>query len=250
MSKHLFSIVVLSLSILHTICSYGQSEQIQINPEEIGESLSFVFMSDNPVQNKHLNAKTWIAKTFGDYKSVIQFEDDNNYKLILKGHHDLPDEVIDISQLYSKINVYYTLNYTITIDSKDDRYRILFDNVSVHSKTETYILGTRNTNVDAEADRLVSEYCKPYVPDAERLERKRSELDSLNSVLSSLPRKRSRSIDKQKRGLLVEIEKREKTLAENEKSILEHKARYEAIYNAFYGLVSTFQSTVESSDDF
>lgn len=34
---------------------------------------------------QRINAKEWVATTFGDYKRVIQFEDTENCKLIIKG---------------------------------------------------------------------------------------------------------------------------------------------------------------------
>ena len=248
------TIAISVMAVFLTICSYGQSESIQINPYEIGESISFVFTNNNPVQTKHLNAKTWIAKTFGDYKSVIQFEDDNNYKLILKGHSELPKEVIDMSQLLTKINVFYTLNYTITIDSKEDRYRILFDDIRVSSKTETFVLGNRESDIDAEKDRLVNEYCKPYTPKTAYLDWQKAQLDTLNSTLASLPEKGNHTIRMQKKELQNQIDALEESIrrgiAEQEKTAREHKIRYDAIYGIFYGLVSSFKSTIERSDDF
>jgi hypothetical protein len=244
----------LSLALIHTINSFGQNESIQINPYEIGESVSFVFTNDNPVQTKHLNAKTWIAKTFGDYKSVIQFEDDNNFKLILKGHSDLPKETIDMPQLLSKIDVYYALYYTITIDSKEDKYRILFDDIRVNSKTETFVLGNRESDIDAEKDRLVNEYCKPYTSNNAYLDWQKAQLDTLKSTLASLPEKGNHTIRMQKKELQNQISAQEESIrrgiAEQEKTARERKARYDSIYSVFYGLVSSFKSTIEKSDDF
>lgn len=85
------------------------------------------------------NAQSWIAKTFGDYKSVIQFEDKEAGRLILKGVTD------GVNNIMTK-----SFRYVITIDTKDNRYRCQIGEVEqgfrhylptteyvVHKPTET-----------------------------------------------------------------------------------------------------------------
>jgi hypothetical protein len=79
----------------------------------------------------YLNAKTWIAKTFGDYKAVIQFEDDVNEKLIVKGvslgHRQ--DANMKLAALGIILGNYEKISYTITIECKDNRFRYTIDNI-------------------------------------------------------------------------------------------------------------------------
>ena len=117
--------------LLLSFCSFPVvSASAQITPKDIPlePKFSFVFPSDVSISTKMTNARTWIAKTFGDYKSVLQFEDPDNHRIVIKG----------LSDLYSKRNFdtggseAYSAKYTITFDFKDDRYRIAFDDVEIH----------------------------------------------------------------------------------------------------------------------
>jgi hypothetical protein len=82
-------------------------------PKSAEGKVAFETVIDSPLKKEALykNAQTWIAKTFGDYKSVIQFEDKEAGRLILKGNSDL-------------ITLYHPkFRYVITIDVKDAKYR-------------------------------------------------------------------------------------------------------------------------------
>lgn len=63
------------------------------------------------------NAQEWIAKTFGDYKSVVQFEDPANGKIIVKGWSAINSKVVD------------RIWFTLTLEVKDKKYRCTIDNV-------------------------------------------------------------------------------------------------------------------------
>ena len=81
------------------------------------------------------NAKEWIAKTFGDYKKVLQYEDAQNFKVIIKGKIPTNEYVNNYSGLiiqeWSEI-----IDFTLTIECKDKRYRYIIDGISL-IKTET-----------------------------------------------------------------------------------------------------------------
>jgi len=65
------------------------------------------------------NAKEWIAKTFRDYKAVIQFEDETTKKLIIKGI------------CYGDTSDREALSFTMTIDCKDKKFRYSISNISI-----------------------------------------------------------------------------------------------------------------------
>lgn len=113
--------------VLLVLCFSANSngQDFGIDVQSIENGLTKVYeTSVNNAKSKHLLAKEWIAKTFGDYKSVLQFEDDEACKIIVKGFSPMSDD--------SK------LSYTITIDSKDDKYRIIISDLAI----KDYILQT------------------------------------------------------------------------------------------------------------
>lgn len=74
------------------------------------------------------NFKEWVSKTFGDYKAVLQYEDTDNCKLIIKGKLPL-SEVIEFNSGY---RTFYnpTLSFILSFDGKDNKYRLKFENMS------------------------------------------------------------------------------------------------------------------------
>lgn len=93
-------------------------------------SYSKIYNDSTPKNIKFSNAKEWIAKTFGDYKSVLQYEDAENYKIIIKGISALKDIISyeDKTRIVEKPDLLFTL----TIDCKDDKYRMKFENMTVN----------------------------------------------------------------------------------------------------------------------
>ena len=95
-----------------------KAQDFSVDVNTIEENLIRVYeTASNPAVQKHLLAKEWVAKSFGDYKSVLQFEDDKNHKIIVKGFSEMSDD--------SK------LSHTITIDSKDERYRVQITDLQI-----------------------------------------------------------------------------------------------------------------------
>lgn len=134
--KKIFCILLLLTA---TIISFAQDFSIDI--KSISDELSRVYeTSANQASVKHILAKEWVAKTFGDYKSVLQFEDDNACKIIVKGFSPMSDD--------SK------LSYTITIDSRDDKYRVVISDLEIRD----YVLQvSRILKSSAEETRLLDE---------------------------------------------------------------------------------------------
>lgn len=94
------------------------SQDFSVDAYSIVNGMERVYETNtNNAGQKHLLCKEWVAKTFGDYKSVIQFEDGDNHKIILKGFTRLADKS--------------RLTYTITIDSRDDKYRVNIEDYAI-----------------------------------------------------------------------------------------------------------------------
>lgn len=67
------------------------------------------------------NAQTWITKSFGDYKSVVQFENKDQGKLILKGTSKLTDRFHPL------------FKYIIEIQVKDSKYMYSVSDINICS---------------------------------------------------------------------------------------------------------------------
>nr|WP_298935670.1 DUF4468 domain-containing protein [uncultured Dyadobacter sp.] len=65
------------------------------------------------------NAQTWITRTFGDYKTVVQFEDKEAGRVILKG-------ISKLEQL-----LYTDFRFAITIDTKAKKYRAVLTDLEI-----------------------------------------------------------------------------------------------------------------------
>ncbi|WP_247235404.1 DUF4468 domain-containing protein [Telluribacter sp. SYSU D00476] len=72
---------------------------------------------ENSKETLFKNAQKWIAKSYGDYKSVIQLEDKDRGRLIFKG-------ISDIDR-----GLFKHIRYVVTIDVKDNAYRCKIANI-------------------------------------------------------------------------------------------------------------------------
>ena len=82
--KRFVSLVLMFSSLI----AMAQIKESDVVIEKGMDSFSYVFTNTNAAKLNHSNAKQWVAKTFGDYKSVLQYEDDENYKIIIKDEED------------------------------------------------------------------------------------------------------------------------------------------------------------------
>jgi len=109
------SLFAISLS----FCGIAQSVDYPLNDN--GEIVFTEIVSLSMNKDKLYGmSKEWVAKTFGDYKSVIQYEDPINYKLVVKAFSEVP---------YVFTNKYETtlekINYTISIECKENKIRYI-----------------------------------------------------------------------------------------------------------------------------
>ena len=101
------------------------------------------------------NAKNWAVNTFYDYKEVLQYEDKADGKLIIKGIYK-PEAQQNVLNKESE-----TFWFTITFDSKDNKYRYKVGNFlsnvisEVTDKTVTKNITPKDR--EAEAERLFAE---------------------------------------------------------------------------------------------
>lgn len=106
MKKLLILLALLTLPIL----SFAQ---LSLDNIPIEGDMAFTFYSNNSAEQKLLNTKTWIATSFNDYTSVLQFEDIPNGRIVIKGSS----------------SKWYKYTFTMMFDIKDDRYRIKIEDI-------------------------------------------------------------------------------------------------------------------------
>ena len=135
--------------------------------------------TNNP--QKFLNAKQWLSRTFPDYKDIVQFEDAANGKIVIKGL--LPVEYILDND---NINITYhpTLHFVFTIDVKQDRYRLKFDDMEVEVvRQERSPLGVREKKLTYLLADFVAQFQKR---DSPRMYVSAAITDFLNSAVASI----------------------------------------------------------------
>lgn len=124
-------ILFLSLFSISAI-SFGQLTDKEVVFEN--NSFSQVFETTVAPATQYLNAKQWIAKTFGSYKAVVQFEDESAHKIILKGKVIAPNdgEINETTWFQDKV----TYSFTMTIDIKKGKFRVKIEDVRASVETK------------------------------------------------------------------------------------------------------------------
>ncbi len=126
--------------ILPTCTSLGQTYLLPIDSTTKQVTYTDIVTVKNDKNTLFSNAKTWIASSFGDYKSVIQFEDKDAGKLIVKGISKIPGELYD------------RISFTLSIDCKDNKYRCVVTDVKEGTSLlrNTEFLPTEKFNIITE----------------------------------------------------------------------------------------------------
>ena len=215
----------------------SEGDRTFVLKEEIplDSSMSFVISSDVPVNTKMLNAKTWVAKTFGDYKSVLQYEDNNNHRIIIKG------TVTVTTSVSGDATGKYTASFTSTYDFKDDRFRIKYENIKIEY-TVSYHGVDLNLPVEL-GDFFTTSKTERYLAD------KKAELEVLKERSSE---KLSLKEREKLNGKIADIEK---TISEQEVFLageaIERAEQHRNDFQVtFWGLIATAISEINADDDF
>ena len=182
------------------------------------------------------NAKSWTAKAFGDYKSVLQFEDNDKYRIIIKGVSDF--ESSRNFETGGYVNEYVT--FTITFDFKEDRYRILIDDIKIHEIKQLFRGGMIHDNewsLSSLEPSALATFNVRYIT---------TQLDSLNN-LQGLSKQDARKNEKKKKKLQEDLITREEELTkENAKS--EYRInKYKQIISDLFNSAS---AAISETDDF
>lgn len=119
--------------------SFASEINAQIQPDSItvnNNSCFEVFMNDIPAKEKMSLEKSWISKNFGDYKSVLQYEDDVKNTIVIKGRLQLflssaEVQINKLSKMVGNATDKRYMFFTIEFSNKDDRYRVRFSDIAI-----------------------------------------------------------------------------------------------------------------------
>lgn len=125
----------------------------EVVPVEFDDSYEIVRVYEEKGTKDELYSKcqTWIAKRYKDYKSVVQTEDPANSKIIIKGKDPMHGVNLELSGIISNT----TMNYNITLECKDGRYRVTISDIVLnydylkqnwHDTISMVITGCKNSD--------------------------------------------------------------------------------------------------------
>lgn len=140
--KKLFLVGVLGFGFALTGCA--TSPEMQQATKPIGDITEIVEIDGQTKDQLYDASRIWIAKNFKSANNVIQHEDKSSGTLIGKGNIQFPCEGFIDCGAFGNDKV----NFTIKIDTKDNKVRI---NLSDITRTSlTYVKGGLNTNIGRE----------------------------------------------------------------------------------------------------
>ena len=238
------------LALLVALLLLGLTSMAQVKPEDVvvkNNTFEHVFQSTIPANIKQLNAKQWVAKNFGDYKSVLQFEDDANHRIIIKGTMTIVDEKGGKEGLTIETN--HSLSFTFTIDSKDDRFRARIEDMNVHVIRNAYILGSKSNLTDKNLS------CDEYLDLATDTLKIRLDLDKLQQDLDGLnavdENNLSRKEKKMRKEAIEEVEKRIRGKQNDMKVTIDnHQNQLAHLQQSLAALMNSLFASVDKNDDF
>lgn len=228
MRKFLTSFIVLfSFSLIQ-----GQEKTFPVNN---AGKLEYIETVESKLTQGQLysNAQEWVARTFGDYKSVIQFEDKENGKLIIKGQ----------SILKTKEEGPYTvttekINYIITIECKANKFRYKIDGVDIAQK-----IIFLNTPLDVKLD-SPNKHLELIENDIENIKKYNKTLDSLKWLNPSSLKKKQIKENNSK------AVKAEKNIALALLSIKGEQNFFDEEYLIFYSIIISLKQAMENDNTF
>ncbi|MDR1091171.1 MAG: DUF4468 domain-containing protein [Prevotella sp.] len=196
--------------------------------EEISEIVEINLAKDK----LYSNAQEWITKTFGDYKSVIQLEDPSNGKLIIKGNSKIK-YVAQGSLGATKEK----MNYAITIDCRDNKYRYAISDIEI---TQTFsVLG------------VLSDLKKTHNSHLESMDKYERDRQISQTILDSLL---AINVEKFKKKERQEVEgkiaKQQKSIENTKKFIVDSYGFCKEEYDIMQLIISTLKKSMAKNDDF
>lgn len=168
----------------------------------------------------YANSKEWVAKAFGDYKSVLQFEDNENCKLIIKGISD-----VAYASLMTETATKEKVSYTITIESKDGKYRYKIDNILVKPTTLAIYTGW-----------TPGEPFSPMVH-KQNIENLNKSVNNLHAIATSGMKKKA-------------LNEHNEIISDLEKRISDELTFFSKEYEAIVGIINSLKNAMQTNNNF
>ena len=127
--KRLSILMIVVLNIVFSLNAIGQitADSVKLYPENTSGIVSFVIESKNSPDVAFGNAKQWIAKNFKEYKDVVKMEDAANHIIMFKGMSQI--KTYNEPNTKFKMTQTHILGYTVTIECRDKKFRIKFEDL-------------------------------------------------------------------------------------------------------------------------
>lgn len=216
---------------------YAQKEY---DVREDGNSYAFVdSLKINP-DIAYNNAQDWLVKSSTSYKSSVQFENKEQRKIIAKSGVAYPYSTAS--------NDEHFLIFDLTIELKEGKFRLKFDNIKQYTILHAVNLGFTVTDEDvSEADIVTcSCYDKDLVTGVVKF-RYEDEYKLNKSLLEELQNKKS-TIKKKKE--LAKIEQDISRLKDQQKFIDDCRDNYLKINKTINDFVAFLSQMLNTDDDF
>lgn len=120
--------VLASLVFAGTLALTGCAADLEAAKTPLGSIVSVVDVPGVKQDVLYSNSKIWIAKTFTDANSVIQYADKEQGSIVGKGNVAYP--CTDAMDCMANADLKY--KFTMKIDTKDNKARITFDDVTMY----------------------------------------------------------------------------------------------------------------------
>lgn len=223
--------ILLVLLALMPIMLLAQNYQFPVN-ENGNEEFKEVVNTGIKKDMMFSNAQEWIAKTFGDYKKVIQFENKEDGKLIIKGFSP-------INHVRKLDNLSERMSYTITIDIKDDKYRYTISDIVIVQSVYAGPLGKIG-----ELEKKHGEHVANIEKYKNGVDKYKLRCDSLQSIdIDNLKKKQIQDLN-------GNISDCKKGIVYNQGLLDSEEIFYKEEYDVIQSLIFSLKSKMSVNDDF
>lgn len=227
-------ILLLFLVLLLPVLAHSQSTDVNKFPLNANGQIEFTEVVNTSLTKDKLyyNAQDWIAKTFGDYKKVIQFEDKENGKLIMKGISNVDYIARNDVSVFKE-----SMDYTITIECKDNKFRYKIEDIIVN---QNYKIGDYSGTIQMNPHKHL-----------EIIDREKKEYENLKELSNQKKVECDNESKKSKRKKCeIELDNLSSKVELSEFSLLKSINFYNKEYDAITTLISSLKSGMEINDDF
>ena len=148
------------LSVLSVGCAGMNINSLGTTPvEKVGKPFEYIKQTDNLKAKNYERSVAWLAQAFVSAKAVIEVQDKDAGMVIGKAHSYSRVPTIEMDGTLSKTSTWMcTYDYTVRIDVKDKKARLMFSNF-IFGQYDMRYLAIYDA-VKADMDKLGESYFK------------------------------------------------------------------------------------------